>query len=1339
VKNYIKDNQNKMKNQLLNKVITAVLFLSSTVIFAQVPNLGNVSNFAVFTAVGAFTNVGVATNVAGDVGTNVGAFNAFPPGQLLGAIHVADVTSAAAAIDVATAYSTLAGIPCGAVLGVTLGSGQILVPNVYCTGAATTLNGNLILDGQNDPNAVFVFQIDGAFATGTFSNISVINGASLCNVYWQINGQFDLGDSSVFRGRVINNGAINLLEGATLYGNALSVAGAVSLHNNLIVIASTPTPANILVSGPTTFCEGDSVVLTGNVDGVWNTGETSPSITVKTPGDYFVTNSTNCGSAPSNHIIVTVNPLPIAPLITSGPPSICAGDSVLLSGNNNNGVWNTGALTQSIVVKLPGEYFVIQSNSCGEDTSNRILITVNPQPLAPTILINGPTNLCVGDSAILSGNNNNGVWNTGELTQSIKVKLPGEYFVIQSNLCGEDTSNRILITVTPLPTAPLITSSPPTICAGDSVLLSGNTNNGVWNTGALTQSIIVKLPGEYFVIQSSSCGEDTSNRILVTVNPQPLAPTVIINGPTNICQGDSVILNGNNNNGVWSTGELTQSIIVKLPGEYFVIQSNICGEDTSNRINITGSALPVAPLITSSPPTICAGDSVLLSGNNNNGVWNTGALTQSIIVKLPGEYFVIQSNSCGEDTSNRILVTVNPQPLAPTVLINGPTNICQGDSVILTGNNNNGVWNTGALTQSIIVKLPGEYFVIQSNLCGQDTSNRILITVSPLPVAPLILSSPPTICAGDSVLISGNNNNGVWNTGALTQSIIVKLPGEYFVIQSNSCGEDTSNRILVTVNPQPLAPTVLINGPTNLCEGDSAILSGNNNNGVWNTGALTQSIIVKLPGEYFVIQSNLCGQDTSNRILITVSPLPVAPLILSSPPTICAGDSVLLSGNNNNGVWNTGALTQSIIVTLPGEYFVIQSNSCGEDTSNRILVTVNPQPLAPTVIINGPTNLCEGDSVVLSGNNNNGVWNTGELTSSIVVKFPGIYFVMQSNLCGDDTSNRIFVTVSPQPVAPIIISGPPTICAGDSVLISGNNKNGVWNTGELTQSIIVKLPGEYFVIQSNSCGEDTSNRILINVNPLPIALPAIANGPTIFCQGDSVVLSGNNNGGVWSNDSLTPTITVFSPGEFYIIQTNNCGIDTSNHIIIEMDTLPIIVIEPLNQIACVGSEASFTVVATGSNLTYQWRLGNVALIDSGNISGATTATLTINPVSANDTALNYNVIVSGTCLPNDTSIDVSLALCPDTVLCLFPNTITPNNDGANDVWFVNCNEQYPNADIKIYDRWGAEVYRSFGHYDNNWNGVNQQNTKLPDGTYFYIYYYNDDTNKFKKGFIDVYR
>lgn len=238
-----------MKTRLLKALTVAMLFLMSNVNYGQAPDLGAASNFVLFTAAGAFnTEVADVSVVTGDVGTNVGAFYGFPPGTLFGQKHIADAVSAAAAPFVFSAYQSLDQMTCGLVKTTPIGGGEILLPNIYCIGEATVLNGDLILNGQGDTNALFIFQIDGAFSTGVGARILLDSGASLCNVYWQVNGAFSLGGGSLFRGNVLAVGAIHLLQGSTLQGRALSREGAINLHNNVVTLGDCGTSPLIPIS-----------------------------------------------------------------------------------------------------------------------------------------------------------------------------------------------------------------------------------------------------------------------------------------------------------------------------------------------------------------------------------------------------------------------------------------------------------------------------------------------------------------------------------------------------------------------------------------------------------------------------------------------------------------------------------------------------------------------------------------------------------------------------------------------------------------------------------------------------------------------------------------------------------------------------------------------------------------------------------------------------------------------------------------------------------------------------------------------------------------------------------
>jgi len=298
--------------------------------------LGTSSNFALFTGVGALTNVG-ASNVTGDIGTNAGAFTGFPPGNLIGQSHIANATSIQATADVTKIFNDLAGITCETNLGTTIGNGQILTSGVYCLGLGSSLNGELTLDAQGDPNAFFIFKVVGPFSTSTSSKIILINSASLCNVYWQVNGAIDIGINSIFCGNIVANGAIRLLTGSSLLGRGLTKVGAISLANNVVSFLPAKTG---LITGTSEICPGQSEVtysvpaLTNTTSYIWTLpvgativlGMNTRSITVNfgtSGGNITVRGSNSCGEgATSSNYVVTVTASVGTPVFTMGSTSV---------------------------------------------------------------------------------------------------------------------------------------------------------------------------------------------------------------------------------------------------------------------------------------------------------------------------------------------------------------------------------------------------------------------------------------------------------------------------------------------------------------------------------------------------------------------------------------------------------------------------------------------------------------------------------------------------------------------------------------------------------------------------------------------------------------------------------------------------------------------------------------------------------------------------------------------------------------------------------------------------------------------------------------------------------
>lgn len=182
-----------------------------------------------------------STTIIGDVGVAPGtAIATFL--HPVGNNHAGDTTALEAQGDLTTAYSNLAGRQCIAAnirSGVDLG-GKTLKPGVYCFPNTTAqITGDLVLDAELDPNAVWVIQVGSSLTTATNATVKVINGGSACNVYWQIGASATLGTGTKLVGNIVALTSITLVTGATVaVGRTLALNGAVTLDANTVSSAT---------------------------------------------------------------------------------------------------------------------------------------------------------------------------------------------------------------------------------------------------------------------------------------------------------------------------------------------------------------------------------------------------------------------------------------------------------------------------------------------------------------------------------------------------------------------------------------------------------------------------------------------------------------------------------------------------------------------------------------------------------------------------------------------------------------------------------------------------------------------------------------------------------------------------------------------------------------------------------------------------------------------------------------------------------------------------------------------------------------------------------------------
>src|SRR5882757_5307997 len=205
-------------------------------------DLGSASAYAVL-AGSTVTNTGLS-NVNGDLGVWPGT--AYVPGTpsatVNGTIHAGDVAAHQGQASLTVAYNDAAGRTVG-VIGVAgdLG-GQTLAPGLYKSTSTLAITGDLTLDANGDPNAVYIFQMGSALTVATGGRVVLSGGAKAANVFWQVGSSATLGTYSAFKGTIMAYASITIGTGATLDGRALAQNAAVTLDTNAVTMQISVTP-----------------------------------------------------------------------------------------------------------------------------------------------------------------------------------------------------------------------------------------------------------------------------------------------------------------------------------------------------------------------------------------------------------------------------------------------------------------------------------------------------------------------------------------------------------------------------------------------------------------------------------------------------------------------------------------------------------------------------------------------------------------------------------------------------------------------------------------------------------------------------------------------------------------------------------------------------------------------------------------------------------------------------------------------------------------------------------------------------------------------------------------
>jgi len=235
---------------------------------------------------------------------------------------------------------------------------------------------------------------------------------------------------------------------------------------------------------------------------------------------------------------------------------------------------------------------------------------------------------------------------------------------------------------------------------------------------------------------------------------------------------------------------------------------------------------------------------------------------------------------------------------------------------------------------------------------------------------------------------------------------------------------------------------------------------------------------------------------------------------------------------------------------------------------------------------------------------------------------------------------------------------------------------------------------------TGSCTQISQPVIVVFEPPPSVSIEQIVN--TTLCDVQSVGLKVVHNDGAveWSTGETADQISVSTAGSYRATVTSEAGCSTDASIDIQFFPNPVLSIPHTN--LCENLKEIVTLEAPAGYSKYTWN----GMPGTNTFSVNKPQTIVLSVTDVNGCQSSQTIIVSSKC-----------AVLPPSKIFI-PNTFTPNGDGINDTWVISGLETDPSALVRVFNRYGIEVYKSTG-YGKAWDGQ-YDGKKLPSGVYYYI-------------------
>ncbi len=801
-----------------------------------------------------------------------------------------------------------------------------------------------------------------------------------------------------------------------------------------------------------------------------------------------VADANTCSQSQAGTATVTITPAPTATI--GGATSVCqsaASPNVTFTGligtapftftyNINGGASLTVSTVSSntVTVAAPttatGSFTYnlvsVADANCSQLQTGSVIVKVNP---TPTATISGTAQVCInGTSPVITFTGANGTapyvftytinggasqqvtsaGSTAVAAISAPTTSAGTFTYTLTNVkdgsisaCTQAQAGSAVITINPLSVGGTVSASA-TVCAGSngaSLTLAGNTGNVVrwessidggasWSTitnttNLLTYSNLIQTTQYRAIIQSGACSIATSTVVIITVNAVSVGGTV--NASATACSGTNgatLSLTGNTGNVVrweysinggssWATianttSSLTYANLTQTTLYRAVVQSGVCAIANSTPVTITISALPVATI--SGSTAVClnaASPTITFTGTN-------GIAPYTFTYNINGGANLTIATTAGN-----------------TVMLAVPTG------------------TAGIFNYNLVSIKEGS-----ASACTQSQSGTVTVTVSALPVAPVISPASPAVCVGGIIALSSASSSA--STTIASGNVNISIP-------DNSTVGAASSLVIPALPAGAVVTSVSVN---------FNITHNNDNDLTINLKAPNNSVL------NLVNQKGGTGKNFTNTTISSASATAITGAAPFSSTYMADGAAGIVGATAGGGNTATVTTFASLYASTPNGNWVLSTRdltSLNTGTINNWSITINYT--IPSFTWSPSTNLYSDAAATVA--------YTGQSLTTVYVKPTAavsvVYTATATSATGCTNASNVTLTVNPLPVASITAD---YCLVPNKVHLTAYPATGVtylWNTGATTQTIDVDISSNYYVVVKTPAGCTSSANISV--------------------------------------------------------------------------------------------------------------------------------------------------------------------------------------------------------------------------------------------------------------------